>query len=303
MSKSTRSFLIILCILVAFAIVFIVFSGLPGSLPPGSTATAVSGSGDRIGLVELKGTITSSEEFNRQIKKYREDNSIRAILVRIDSPGGGVVASQEMYEEVRKARESGKPVVVSMGGLAASGGYYVACGGSRLVANRGTLTGSIGVISEFLQVRQALDKLGIDVKIIKAGRLKDAGTPTRPMTTLDERYFQSLMDEVHRQFIGVVRDERKLPEEKVVELADGRVFTGEEAMKEGLVDTLGTYEEAVSIAAQMAGIKGEPTLVRERKRVTVWNSIFGDVGETVRDLKQEMLDRPVLSYRFTGPYQ
>lgn len=303
MSKSTRSFLVILCILVAFAIVFIIFSGLPGSLPPGSTATAVSGSGDRIGLVELKGTITSSEEFNRQIKKYREDHSIRAILVRIDSPGGGVVASQEMYEELRKARESGKPVVVSMGALAASGGYYVACGGSRLVANRGTLTGSIGVISEFLQVRQALDKLGIDVKIIKAGRLKDAGTPTRPMTTLDERYFQSLMDEVHRQFIGVVRDERKLAEEKVVDLADGRVFTGDQAVKEGLVDTLGTFEEAVSIAAQMAGIKGEPEIVRERKRVSVWNSIFGDVGETVRDLKQEMLDRPVLSYRFTGPYQ
>lgn len=303
MSKSTRAFLVILGILVVFAIAFTIFFGLIGSLPSGSTETVVTGSGDRIGLVELKGTITSSEEFNRQVKKYREDHSIRAILVRIDSPGGGVVASQEMYEELRKARESGKPVVVSMGALAASGGYYVACGGSRLVANRGTLTGSIGVISEFLQLRQALDKLGIDVKIIKAGRLKDAGTPTRPMNTLDEKYFQSLMDEVHRQFISVVRDERKLPEEKVLELSDGRVFTGEQAFKEGLVDTLGTFEESVSIAAQMAGIKGEPSIVRERRRVTIWNAMFGDVGETVKDLKQEVLDRPVLSYRFTGPYQ
>ncbi len=303
MSKSTRSFLIILGILVVFAVAFAIFFSVLGSLTTGPTETVVSGSGDRIGLVELKGTITSSEEFDRQVKKYREDRSIRAILIRIDSPGGDVVASQEMYEELRRARESGKPVVVSMGALAASGGYYVACGGSRLVANRGTLTGSIGVISEFLQVRQALDKLGIDVKIIKAGRLKDAGTPTRPMTTLDEKYFQSLMDEVHRQFIGVVRDERKLPEEKVVGLADGRVFTGERAVKEGLIDTLGTFEEAVSIAAEMAGIKGEPSIVRERKRVTLLNSLFGDVGETVKDLKQEMLDPPVLSYRFTGPYQ
>ncbi len=303
MSKSTRSFLVILGILIVFAIVFSIFLGVLGSLPTGSTETVVSGSGDRIGLVELKGTITSSEAFNRQVKKYRKDRSIGAILVRIDSPGGDVVASQEMYEELRKARESGKPVVVSMGALAASGGYYVACGGSRLVANRGTLTGSIGVISEFLQLREALDKLGIGIKVIKAGKLKDAGIPTRPMTTLDENYFQSLMDAVHRQFIGVVRDERKLPEEKVVELADGRVFTGEQSVKEGLVDTLGTFEEAVSIAAQMAGIKGEPVIVRERKRVSFWNSIFGDVGETVKDLKQEMLDRPVLSYRFTGPYQ
>ena len=143
--------------------------------------------------------------------------------------------------------------------------------------------------------------VGIDVKIVKSGRLKDAGSPTRPMTDVDERYFQSLMDEVHRQFIAVVRDERKLPEAKVVALADGRVFTGEQAMKEKLIDTLGTYEESVAIAAELAGIKGEPSIVTEKKRVTFWNNIFGDMGETVKDLKQEILDRPVLSYRFTGP--
>jgi protease-4 len=207
-----------------------------------------------------------------------------------------------MYEELRKARDGGKPVVVSMGSLAASGGYYVACGGSRLVANRGTLTGSIGVISEFLQVHEALDKLGIDVKVIKSGKLKDAGIPTRPMTEVDETYFQSLMDEVHRQFIGVVRDERKLSQQHVINLADGRVFTGEAAMREKLIDTLGTFEESVAIAASLAGIKGEPSIVKERKRVTFWNNIFGDAGETLKDLKQEILDRPVLSYRYAGPY-
>jgi protease-4 len=207
-----------------------------------------------------------------------------------------------MYEEVRKVRDGGKPVVVSMGSLAASGGYYVACGGTRLVANKGTLTGSIGVISEFLQLREALDKLGVDVKIIKSGKLKDAGIPTRPMTDADAKYFQSLIDEVHRQFMGVVCEERKLSQEKVLALADGRVFTGEQAVKENLVDTLGTYEESLAIAAALAGIEGEPSIVKERKRVTFWNNVFGDVGETVKELKQEILDRPVLSYRYTGPY-
>jgi len=302
MSKSTRWFLVILAFLALIGIGFTLLLSPLAFFSTRTTDAVVTGSGDRIAVVELAGTIVMSDEFVRQVKKFGSDRSIRALVIRIDSPGGGVVASQEMYQELRKVRDGGKPVVVSMGGLAASGGYYVACGGSRLVANRGTLTGSIGVISEFLQLREAMDKLGIDVKIVKSGRLKDAGAPTRPMTPVDEKYFQSLIDDVHRQFIGVVRDERKLPEEKVVALADGRVFTGEQAVKEGLVDTLGTFEEAVSIAAGMAGIEGEPSIVKERKRATFWNNVFGDVGETVKDLKQEILDRPVLSYRFAGPY-
>jgi protease-4 len=207
-----------------------------------------------------------------------------------------------MYEELKKTRATGKPVVVSMGSLAASGGYYVACGASRLVANRGSLTGSIGVISEFLQFREAMDKLGIDVKTIKSGKLKDAGSPVRKMTEDDQKYFQSLMDGVHRQFITVVEEERKLDHAKAMALADGRVFTGEQAVAEGLVDTIGTYEEAINIAANVAGIEGKPSLVRERKRVTLWNSLFGDVGDAVKDLKQEILQRPVLSYRYVGPY-
>ena len=236
------------------------------------------------------------------MKKYREDRSIKALLIRIDSPGGGVVPSQEMYEELKKTRETGKPVVVSMGSLAASGGYYVACGASRLVANRGTLTGSIGVISEFLQFREAMDKLGIDVKTVKSGKLKDAGSPTRKMTEDDQRYFQNLIDNVHRQFIGVVEEERELDSAMAFALADGRVFTGEQALDEGLVDTIGTYEDAIAIAADLAGISGSPSLVRERKKTSFWNNMFGDVGEAVRDLKQEVLERPMLSYRYNGPF-
>ena len=301
MSKSTKWFLIILGVLAILAVGFtlLMVSFFSGSIE--RTETVTTGSGEKIAVVELKGVIASSDELVRQFKKYRENRSVKAILLRIDSPGGGVVASQEMYEEVKKTRDGGKPVVVSMGSLAASGGYYVACGASKLIANRGTLTGSIGVISEFLQLHDALGKLGIDVKTIKAGSLKDAGSPMRKMNEQDQKYFQDLMDNVHRQFIGVVESERKLGHKDVIALADGRVFTGEQALGLGLVDTLGTFEDAVKIAGRMAGITGEPSLIRERKRSSWWESMFGDVSETMKDLKQEMLDRPVLSYRFAAP--
>jgi len=301
MTKSTKWFLGILAVLALLAVGFtvVLISMFSGSTE--RTETVTYGSGDKLAVVDLKGIITSSDEVIRQLKKYRDNKGIKAIILHIDSPGGGVVASQEMYEEVRAVRDGGKPVIVSMGSLAASGGYYVAVGGSRLVANRGTLTGSIGVISEFLQLKEALDKLGIDIRTIKAGKLKDAGSPARKMTDDDQKYFQALMDDVHRQFMDVVARERKLSPDDVRGLADGRVFTGEQAVRLGLIDTLGTYEDAVRIAAEMAGITGEPAIVKERKRQLWYESMFSDMGETFRDLKQELIDRPVLSYRFTAP--
>ncbi len=301
MTKSTKWFLGILAILALLTLGFILLLMAFVNVPSGRLETFVSGSGEKIAVVELKGVIASSEDFVRQVKKYREDRSIKALLLRIDSPGGAVVPSQEMYEEVKKTRDGGKPVVVSMGSLAASGGYYVACGASKLVANRGTLTGSVGVISEILQLHDALNKLGIDVRTIKSGKLKDAGSPTRKMTEQDEQYFQQLMDDVHRQFIDVVRVERKMTVEQAKSLADGRVFTGEQAVANGLADTLGTYEDAVTLAAELAGIKGQPSLVREVRRRSIWDGFLGGVGESVKDLKQEVLDRPILSYRFTSP--
>lgn len=302
MSKSTKWFLIILSVVLMLAagFLFLFYSAIKSfDLEP--RETIVSGRGEKLAVVELKDAISSADDIVRQLKKYRDDTAIKAILLRIDSPGGGVVASQEMYEEVKKTREAGKPVVVSMGALAASGGYYVACGASKLVANHGTLTGSIGVIGEFVQVRDALNKLGIDVKTIKSGKLKDAGSPTQPMTKDAEQYFQTLMDDVHRQFIEVVERERRLAHDKVVELADGRVFTGEHAVKLGLVDTLGTFENAVRIAASLAGIKGEPSLVRERERKRLIDRLFGEAESSIRALKETILYKPTLSYRFTGP--
>lgn len=303
MSKSAKWFIAILAILLVVGAGFVLlFLAALRSIEPGATETLIIGRGDRLAVVELKGPIETSDNVVRQIKKYRDDNSIKGIVLHIDSPGGGVVASQEMYEEVRKTRDAGKPVVVSMGAVAASGGYYVACGASKIVANRGTLTGSIGVIGEFLQLREAMNKLGIDVKTIKSGKLKDAGSFTQPMTKEAEQYFQSLMDEVHGQFIGVVEKERKLDHRKVLEIADGRVFTGEQALALGLVDTLGTYEDAIRIAADLVGIAGEPSIVREQERKRLIERIFGSVGAGIDDLKRTILQHPVLSYRFVGPF-
>ena len=257
------------------------------------------GSAGKIALIELKGVILTSEDVVGQFKKFREDRSIKGILFRVDSPGGGVAASQEIYEEVRKTRDAGKPVVVSMGSVAASGGYYVSCGSNKIVANPGTLTGSIGVISQFMHFDPLMEKIGVGVNTIKSGKFKDAGNPFREMTKEDKSYFQELMDEVHHQFISVVETERHLDHDTVVKYSDGRVFTGEQAMHLGLVDTLGTYEDAINIAAALAGVKGKPTIVKERKRgLTLFERLFGEVKiPDLLGLKDELLNQPILQYK------
>jgi|ERR1041384_1027509 protease-4 len=303
MKSSTKWFLIILAGLVAMGFgLTLLFLVIVKSA--GGETEEFQGNGEKIAVVELQGEILSSEEIVRQFKKYREDNQIRGILFRVESPGGGVVASQEIFEEVKKTREHGKPVVVSMGALAASGGYYVSCGASRIVANPGTLTGSIGVISEFLRFDPLLSKLGIEEQTIKSGRYKDAGSPFRKLNPDDRTYFQRLMDDVHRQFISVVEKERKLSHSEVVRIADGRVFTGREAAAMGLVDTIGTYEDAIGICAKLAYIKGEPTLVKERKRGTsLFERVFGESAlSDFLGMKDQLLNKPILQYRMSHGY-
>lgn len=299
MKTSTKWFLIITGILLAIGFWMSVFLYLIFRGVSQDETEIMSGGGEKIAVVDLKGTILSSEETVRQFKKYREDRSIKGILFRVDSPGGGVAASQEIYEEVRKTRDHGTPVVVSMGALGASGGYYVSCGADRIVANPGTLTGSIGVISQFMRLDPLLKKIGIESITIKSGRLKDAGSPFRKMTPDDRTYFQNLMDEVHRQFISVVENERGLEHDSVVAIADGRVFTGEHALEIGLIDTLGTYEDAIGIIAELAQIRGKPSVVRERKRgLSMFERVFGEskISE-VLDLKNDLLNRPMLQYK------
>jgi protease IV len=299
MTKSTKWFLIIFgALIVAGGGMTLLFFALLSGVTD-READQVIGSGDKVAVVDLKGEIVSSEETVRQIKKYREDHSIRGILFRVDSPGGGVVASQEIFEEVRKTRKDGKPIVVSMGSLAASGGYYASCGANRIVANRGTLTGSIGVISQFMQYDTLLHKIGVNVSTLKSGKLKDAGSPYRPMTDADREYFQTMMDNVHHQFIEAVETERKIPHDSLVAIADGRVFTGDQALSLHLVDTIGTEEDAIRILGKICGIKGDPSIVKERKHsATLFDWLAN--GAKVPDLdgiRNELLNQPILQYR------
>lgn len=266
------------------------------------TDETVSTGSEKIALVELNEPIISSEDIVRQLKKYRENRSIKAIVFRVESPGGGVAASQEIYEEVKKTRESGKPIVVSMGAVAASGGYYVSCGATKIVANPGTLTGSIGVIFEFLHFSELMKKLGIDESTFKSGKLKDSGSPFRKVTPEEKEYFQGLITDVYDQFVDVVAKERKLSVSYVKKYADGRVFTGRQAKQYGFVDTLGTLEDAISIAAKLADIQGKPRVVKEYRRKTLFERVFGDAGTDITRLKNEFMNQPVIQYKFTTPY-
>jgi protease-4 len=297
--NSTKWFLIITGILLFIGFWMSVFFYVVFHNMSDTDTEVVSGYGDKIAVVELTGVIVNADDIVRQFKKYREDRSIKGILFRVDSPGGGVVASQEIYEEVKKTRDSGKPVVVSMGALGASGGYYVSCGATMIVANPGTLTGSIGVISQFMRFDPLMKKIGVESNTIKSGKYKDAGNPFRKMSADDRSYFQNLMDEVHRQFIAVVEKERELDHDSVVAFADGRVFTGEQAKRMDLVDTLGTYEDAIVLAADLAKIKGKPSVVKERKRgPSLFDRVFGETKfSELLDLKDGLLNQPLLQYR------
>lgn len=242
--------------------------------------------GNKIAIIELKGVITNSRPIVRQFERYRKDKSIKAIIFRIDSPGGGVAASQEIYDAVKKARDSGKIIVASMGSVAASGGYYVACAADTIVANPGTTTGSIGVIAEIANIKKLLEKIGIDFIVIKSGPFKDTGSPYREMTTTERKHLQSWIDDAYAQFTKVVATERGMSLEEVSKVADGRVFTGQQAQENGLIDVLGTYEDAIELAAEMAGMTGEPKLVKQkRKKITILDLLFLDIGEKIDRLQ------------------
>jgi protease-4 len=295
MKKSTRLFLWLLGIAAFLGVSLVVLLSVGGGR---GGEYDLSGGGEKVALVSLTGTILSSREIVSTLKTLAESPNVRAILLRIDSPGGGVAASQEIYEEVRSVRASGKPIVVSMGSIAASGGYYVSCGASRIVANPGTVTGSIGVIAEFPNFTKLMDKIGLQMNVVKSGKYKDSGSPFRPATKDDEKIFQNVVESSYSQFLDVVSSERKIPVEKLKHIADGRVFTGLQALKLGLVDTIGSFEDAIRIAAKLGGIKGKPVVVEPRKERSLADLIFGDLFSKLHFFDRDFLERPVLQYRF-----
>jgi protease-4 len=217
---------------------------------------------NQIALVRVEGVILDADEPVAQLRDFAENEAIRAILIRIDSPGGAVVPSQEIYDQVRKIRAEGRQkVVVSMGTVAASGGYYIASASDRIVANPGTLTGSIGVILEMPNFEELMKKIGVENTVVKSGTHKDLISPFRKLGDDERAILQRVMDDVHDQFIQAVADGRGLAKETVAAIADGQVFTGRQAKDKGLVDEIGSFEDAIKITGELAGITGRPVIV------------------------------------------
>jgi protease IV len=241
------------------------------------------GLGPRIGVVELTGTITDGKDVIGQLHELRRDSSIKAIVLRIDSPGGAVAPSQEMYRAVMRAKKD-KKVVCSMGTVAASGGFYVASACDKIYASAGTITGSIGVISEFPHVNELMALAKVNVDTIKSAAMKDAGSPLRPMTDNERKFFQGFVDGVYEQFLDDVADARKIPKETLRPLADGRILTGKQALEHHLIDELGNFEDALDGAAKLAGASGEPVPVFQKKPRGSW------VGEALRGAAQGMFE-------------
>ncbi|MBI5014288.1 MAG: signal peptide peptidase SppA [Deltaproteobacteria bacterium] len=249
------------------------------SLRPGGVAA-----GRRIGVVEVRGFLADPQSAVDALRDLRKDEGIKAVVVRVESPGGLVAPSQEIHDELARTAAV-KPVVVSMGVVAASGGYYLAAPATRIVADPGTATGSIGVILKFDEVHGLLDKLGVRTGVVKSGAMKDAGSPFRPMSTQEKAVFQGLVDDIFAQFVDAVARGRKMDRERVLALADGRVYSGRQAQKLGLVDELGGFWDAVARAQTLAGLSGEPELdYRGKKSGGLLRLILGEDSDALAPL-------------------
>ena len=220
---------------------------------------------EKVAVVNIHGVISSSQELIEQIDELAKDKDIKAIVLRIDSPGGGVAASQEIYTAVKRIKKD-KKVVASLGSVAASGGYMIACAADKIVANPGTITGSISAIMYFANAEELLKKIGLKPSVIKSGKYKDIGSPARGMSDEEKQILQGLVDDIYLQFVDLVAQDRKIATEEVKKLADGRVFSGRQALQNKLVDFLGDRSFAVRLAARMAGIKGTPDVVYPKKK-------------------------------------
>lgn len=243
----------------------------------------ISHSGD-IGILSLEGVIIKSDKFISQLKKYGKSNSIKGIIIKINSPGGSSATSQEIYEMIKWVKNKyKKPIFVAMESVAASGGYYVAIAADSIFALPSTLTGSIGVIMDFPQWEKALNKIGVEMNVIKSGKLKDSGSPYRDFTENDKKYFQSLVDDVYEQFIQDVSESRNISLEKVRKLANGQVFTGRQAYNHKLIDKIGTTQNAIDLMAQKLKLGKNPKIVKPKKeKIALIDILFGDIKNLVK---------------------
>ncbi|MDH4193525.1 MAG: signal peptide peptidase SppA [Nitrospirota bacterium] len=250
---------------------------------------------DGVAIVRVEGPILDSYQTVEELKAFAEDPLVKAIVVRIDSPGGGVAPSQEIYNAVKRVRkEKNKTVIASMGTVAASGGYYIAVATDRILANPGTLTGSIGVIMQLANFQDLLEKIGVKNVVVKSGKFKDIGSPFRPMQDEDRKLLQLVMDDVHRQFIDAVAEGRSLDLAEVEQLADGRVFTGQQAKSILLVDDIGDLHDAIKLAGELGGIDGEPRVMETSKPFSFRNLLENAFLGSVRSFTSTPFSMPLL---------
>ena len=252
-----------------------------------------------IGVVEVDGSIMESEEVVQQLRDFEEEEQIRGVIVRVNSPGGAVAPSQEIYQAVRRLGEE-KPVVVSMGTVAASGGYYVACGGEKIFANSGTITGSIGVITQFFNVERLVERVDLEVHTVKSGEYKDAGSPFRPFEPQDEAIFSEMVFDIHDQFVEDIAECRDLDRSQVAQVADGRVFTGRQAVDLELVDEIGSLRDAVDYLSAELGLDDPPLVYPPEERLGFFSELFSvAIDSSITEAKDQT--RPRIKYEYVGP--
>ena len=283
--------------------IFFLFLGgislLVSSLISQSTRTDIFSRKEGVGIVELKGLIVSSEQVLKHLTEFRNNSDIKSIVLRIESPGGAVGAAQEIYQEIKRT-SAVKPIVASMGSMGASGGYYAALGADIILANPGTMTGSIGVIVKFPNLEGLFEKIGYKSEVIKSGPLKDIGASNRPLSEEERTIMQDLIDNVYNQFVRDIATSRSMPEETIFELADGRVYTGEQALELGLIDKLGNFTDAVTIAADLGGLDTEdPHLIypRTERKFSLFNLLTNAEHSLVDNFVPLY---PILSFEWTG---
>jgi protease-4 len=301
MSSFRQKHPILLGLFILTGIFFLFLGGLSlliSSLISHDSQTDIFSSKEGVGIVELKGLIISSEQTLKQLTEFRHDPNVKSVVLRIDSPGGSVGASQEIYKEVMRTNEI-KPVIASMGSMGTSGGYYAALGAENIIANPGTMTGSIGVIVKFPNLEGLFEKIGYRSEVIKSGPLKDVGASNRPMSEEERKLMQDLIDNVYGQFVRDIAAARGMEEDIIQELADGRVYTGEQALEVGLIDSLGNFTDAITIAADMGGLDIEaPRLIYPKvdRKFSLFNLLTN--AESLVDNFVPLY--PILSFEWTG---
>jgi protease-4 len=272
-TSALRTLLIVAGVYLGVLVLFLVALGSMRDPEGGAPAF-----GPQVAIVEVEGMILDVDDVVRELRRHRENPLVRAVVIRINSPGGVVGPTQEIHQALMRIREAGKPVVASLGAVAASGGYYIAVAADQIFANPGTLTGSIGVIMQLANVDTLLKKVGVDYIVVKAGQFKDIGNFSRPMSPEERRVLQTLLDDVHGQFIQAVADGRKLDAAAVRQFADGRIFSGAQAHGLRMIDAIGTLEDAVNRAASLAGLPVPPKVIQPRRRFSVFDLLRTEIS-------------------------